>query len=152
MTEVHTDPQAVHFPIPFATVQGTVESENIKDLIEALLDCGHRHNFGVEMDHAGPRVWVSEMGAGCIGDILFGRPPKEGELLSAAEQQLTDLLGKAWNLFCVIVEDGPTRSDDLAEIATKIHDLQHAVMAQAAARAYPDTYRPLGNVGEWARS
>lgn len=47
-------------------------------------------------------------------------------------------------LFGRIVADGPTRDHDLNEACARIHDLQHAVMAQAAARAYPGSYRRLG--------
>jgi hypothetical protein len=42
------------------------------------------------------------------------------------------------------VGDGPTRAADLAELTAAIHVIQRAVMAQAAARAYPGQYRPLG--------
>lgn len=31
---------------------------------------------------------------------------------------------------------------DPADFAAHVHDLQHAVMARAAVRAYPDRYRP----------
>jgi hypothetical protein len=58
-----------------------------------------------------------------------------------AIQQSADL----WNTLCQVVDDGPTRNHDLAELAAHIHGIQHAVMSQAAARAYPDTYRLLGS-------
>lgn len=45
-----------------------------------------------------------------------------------------------------IVGDGPTREADLAELTAAIHVIQRAVMSQAAARAYPGQYRPLGEV------
>ena len=45
-----------------------------------------------------------------------------------------------------IVGHGPTREADLTELTTAIHVIQRAVMAQAAARAYPGQYRPLGEV------
>lgn len=39
---------------------------------------------------------------------------------------------------------GPTRDDDLAEIRAAVHHIQHAVMAQAAARAFPGELRLMG--------
>jgi hypothetical protein len=65
-------------------------------------------------------------------------------LLTPAEHHLIKLLGECWTRYSRIVGDGPTRAADSNEFVTKIHDLQHAVMAQAAARAYPDEYRLVG--------
>jgi hypothetical protein len=65
--------------------------------------------------------------------------------LTQAEQDAIDLAGR---LYTRIAEDvaghGPTRDADLAEICAAVHVIQHAVMAQAAARAYPGAYRLLG--------
>jgi hypothetical protein len=69
-----------------------------------------------------------------------------GDLLTADEHRAIDLLGRAYTLLGRIVADGPTREADLAEHAAAIHVVQQAVMAQAAARAYPALYRPLGGV------
>lgn len=41
---------------------------------------------------------------------------------------------------------GATRTDDVREIEAAIHVIQRAVMAQAAARAYPGELRLLGEV------
>lgn len=35
-------------------------------------------------------------------------------------------------------------ADDRAEVAHEIHAIQHRIMSQAAARAYPDRYRLMG--------
>ncbi len=45
-----------------------------------------------------------------------------------------------------VVADGPTRDDDLAQLRGHIHGIQHAIMSQAAARAYPAEFRLLGDV------
>lgn len=50
----------------------------------------------------------------------------------------------AWAAICKVVGNGPTRQDDLIEVVAHIHALQHFVMAQAAARCYPDLYRLAG--------
>jgi len=42
--------------------------------------------------------------------------------------------------------NGPTRDDDLAELRVNIHHIQHLIMAQAAARAYPKEFRLMGEV------
>jgi hypothetical protein len=60
------------------------------------------------------------------------------------EHELVDLLGQVYNEFRAITGSSSTRDDDLLEVAFHIHALQHAVMAQAAARSYPIHYRPLG--------
>jgi hypothetical protein len=49
------------------------------------------------------------------------------------------------------VADGSTREDDLAELRAAIHVVQRAVLAQAAARAYPGEFRLLGGVVETGR-
>lgn len=67
------------------------------------------------------------------------------DLLTEREQAAVTKLGELWGDLCAIVEDGPTRDPDLAELIVHVHALQHAVMAQAAARAYPETYRRLGS-------
>lgn len=40
---------------------------------------------------------------------------------------------------------GPNVGNDWAEAAMRIHGIQHTIMAQAAARAYPDEFRLLGS-------
>lgn len=43
-----------------------------------------------------------------------------------------------------IIGTGPQAEHDWAEAAQRIHAIQHTILAQAAARAYPGLYRPLG--------
>ena len=67
------------------------------------------------------------------------------EILTDDEQQAVRMAGDLWNhLVRHVVADGRTRDADLGELCAHIHAIQHAVMSQAAARAYPDTYRLLG--------
>lgn len=47
-----------------------------------------------------------------------------------------------------ITGDGPARGADLAELAVHLHAIENTVLAQAAARAYPDRYRLLGESDE----
>jgi hypothetical protein len=42
-----------------------------------------------------------------------------------------------------------TREADLAELRVKIHDIQHTIMAQVAAREHPDELRLMGEVVGW---
>lgn len=69
----------------------------------------------------------------------------ERELLTDAEHDVIERLGKLWGDLCAIVDDGSTRGHDCSELVVHVHALQHAVMAQAAARAYPERYRRLGS-------
>ncbi len=63
------------------------------------------------------------------------------EPMTDEEHQVMDLLTQVANL---MLNWAPQDHPDRNEITTKVHDLQHMVMAQAAARAYPDRYRPIG--------
>lgn len=67
------------------------------------------------------------------------------DLLTLDEHIVVAKLGKLWGDLCRIVGDGPTREADLNEIVVHVHALQNFVLAQAAARAYPDTYRLAGH-------
>lgn len=52
--------------------------------------------------------------------------------------------GDLFGDFVEIVGDGDTRDTDIAEALLHIHALQNMVLAQAAAREYPDDFRLLG--------
>lgn len=43
-----------------------------------------------------------------------------------------------------VIADGPTRDADLGEFASHIHAIQHMIMSQPLARAFPDRFRLLG--------
>lgn len=68
------------------------------------------------------------------------------ELLTEDEHRAVELAGELYGLLCSIVGDGPTRDQDLRELIGPVHEIQRAVLKQAAARAYPDRYRLLGEV------
>lgn len=73
------------------------------------------------------------------------------ELLTDLEHEVVHDLGQVWNKLCKMVERGRTRGPDLDEAVAHVHALQHFVMSQAAARAYPDKYRLLGTVPDEPR-
>lgn len=75
------------------------------------------------------------------------------ELLTPAEHALVGKIGSCWNDLCRIVGHGPSREADLLELVAHVHALQQAVLSNAAARAFPGTYRALGetlDTGPWA--
>lgn len=65
-------------------------------------------------------------------------------MLTGDEQRALHALANVAGLLAVIVGRGPTRRADLAELYGHVHALQQAVMSQAAARAYPEQFRLLG--------
>lgn len=67
-------------------------------------------------------------------------------LLTDEEHEAMALSAQLANLVRRIIGDGPQAEHDWNEMAQRIHAIQHTVLAQAAARAYPALYRPLGGV------
>lgn len=73
------------------------------------------------------------------------------DLLTDAEHKAMDLTAQLWNLLCAdVVGRGRSRQGDTTELCNHIHAIQHTIMSQAAARAYPERYRLLGGVIEEA--
>lgn len=66
-------------------------------------------------------------------------------LLTAAEQGAVTTAALLVEQLAEIVADGPSRDADLADAVHHIHAVQRMLLAQAAARAYPDRYRLLGD-------
>lgn len=66
------------------------------------------------------------------------------QLLSEDEHRAIEMAGELGALLRQIIGDGPTAAADWNEFAAPIHVIQRDVMKQAAARAYPDRYRLLG--------
>lgn len=66
------------------------------------------------------------------------------DLLTAEEHAALAVTADLWDRLCRIVGDGASRDADLSELAGHVHGIQHAIMAQAAARAYPERIRLLG--------
>lgn len=65
------------------------------------------------------------------------------ELLTELEHSTIDLLGMVYSNI-VQIAHGSDLPGDLQEAASRVHDLQHMIMANAAARAYPERYRLIG--------
>jgi hypothetical protein len=69
------------------------------------------------------------------------------DLLTDAEHNAMDLIAQAGRAVGAVIGDGGApAAADFREAVTHIHALQQMVMSQAAARAYPDRYRLLGDV------
>jgi hypothetical protein len=64
--------------------------------------------------------------------------------LTDDEFHALDLSGQLANTLGRIIGDGRTRAADLDEMVGHIHVVQHMILAQAAARCYPDHFRLLG--------
>lgn len=68
----------------------------------------------------------------------------ENELLTRDEHLALKTTGDLWEQLQGIIGTGPTTLQDALELATHIHAIQNTILAQAAARRYPDKYRLLG--------
>ena len=67
--------------------------------------------------------------------------------LTPDEHEAMDITATLVNLMChKVIGHGASRDQDVAEFVAKIHDIQHMIMGQAAARAHPMAYRLLGEV------
>ncbi len=64
--------------------------------------------------------------------------------MTEKEHQAVRMAADLYNLLHDIVGTDLSREADMKELATHIHAIQNAVLAQAAARAYPSKYRLLG--------
>lgn len=64
--------------------------------------------------------------------------------LTAEEHRAMELTAELWDAVAGLAGEGSPRNSDLAELRQHIHAVQHTILAQAAARAYPDRYRLLG--------
>jgi hypothetical protein len=76
------------------------------------------------------------------------------ELLTVTEEQAMEATVDLLHLLRDVIRSPGSHHDvaqqDLEEVVLHIHALQHMILAQAAARAYPDRYRLLGRRGNWA--
>ena len=70
-------------------------------------------------------------------------------MLTGDEREAVRLAGHLYaHIRDKVCGDGPTRDDDLTEVRTAIHHVQHLVMSQAAARLYPGEFRLMGEIIE----
>lgn len=71
------------------------------------------------------------------------------DLLTPAELRALDLTVRLADLVGnEVFSDGPTAEQDWNEFAGRLHAVQHMIMKQAAARAYPSQFRLLGRTIE----
>jgi hypothetical protein len=66
------------------------------------------------------------------------------ELLTSTEKDIVERLGECARSYSQALAPGPCYDQDLREFIAHIHDLQWRVLAQAAARHYPELYRLQG--------
>lgn len=99
-----------------------------------------RNAASVSEEHGRPQTHRSPVGDGPV-------PPSTDEtgLLTFTEHRAVECLADLWGLLGNIVGAGRNQRDDLAELVAPVHALQNAILAQAAARAYPNRYRLLGH-------
>lgn len=71
---------------------------------------------------------------------------RTGELLTEAEHRAMDLTVELVRTLAEIVGPDRSRGGDMAELVAAVHAIQQSVMSQAAARAYPERYRLLGEI------
>lgn len=98
--------------------------------------------------------WMKKQFDGVVTPIYDDeKPPRTGDhehrprpehLLTDDERDALDATGELAGLIRQVIGDGPQAGNDWREAAGYIHGLQHLVMAQAAARAYPGQFRLLG--------
>lgn len=74
----------------------------------------------------------------------YDHPTDNGPMLSEDEREALSLTAQLAQACMKVIGKGPSAEHDWAEMAHRIHDIQHALMSNAAARAYPDTFRLLG--------
>lgn len=76
-----------------------------------------------------------------------GGQRRPSALLTPAEHRAVILAGELYTLIVTeIIGKDDSRAGDVRELCAYIHGIQHMVLAQAAARAYPARYRLLGGV------
>jgi hypothetical protein len=83
--------------------------------------------------------WKATMAA-VLAVYEAGRPA----LLTEHELKVMDLTADLASGLARTVGYRSTRQVDMAELMSHVHVLQAAILAQAAARAYPDRFRLLG--------
>jgi hypothetical protein len=66
------------------------------------------------------------------------------EMLTPAEHAALDMTRMLAGAVAPILGGGPEMQHDWNEFVQHLHAIQHMIMAQAAARAYPGMYRLLG--------
>lgn len=96
------------------------------------------------------QVWTSHPAGGDdwlaagVAKIVSSYESMRRPLLTADEHKAMSITGELANTLARVVGNDTSRGHDINELMGHVHVLQHAIMSQAAARAYPDLYRRLG--------
>jgi hypothetical protein len=117
--------------LALAIVRAAIDEGRAAELIDCLFDGG---SATVDADDHLVLAPAEALAA------MVGTPG----LLSEDELLAMEQLGTVAGTIRRIIGTGSQAGYDWGEAADKIHQLQAMVMAQAAARAYPDQFRPLG--------
>lgn len=91
------------------------------------------------------RIYQLKLGEGTARTILDAAART---LLTDEEHKAMELSGQLAGMMRRMIGDGPCANGDWAEVAHDIHHLQERIMAQAAARAFPEKYRIAGGTLE----
>lgn len=68
-------------------------------------------------------------------------------MLTDEERYVLNLTSEIWNVMNKeVVGSEKNREADLWELSIHIHNIQNMILAQAAAREYPEKYRLLGEI------
>jgi len=89
-------------------------------------------------------VWTSDPRFDGLPVVDTVTAVPDSGMLTPLEQEAIATTAVLWKQLTRIVGDGPTRAADLNELVAHVHVIQHTIMSQAAARAYPALYRTLG--------
>lgn len=79
-----------------------------------------------------------------VAKIVSSYESMRRPLLTADEHKAMAIAGELADTLARVVGNDTSRSHDINELLGHVHVLQHAIMSQAAARAYPHLYRRLG--------
>lgn len=100
---------------------------------------------------AGAPVWLCLDGGEVPWSLTVAPPPPPPPppgggpaLLSGPEHDAVALAERLAGDVAALVPPGPSQAADRDELVVHVHAVQRMILAQAAARAYPDTYRLLG--------
>lgn len=66
------------------------------------------------------------------------------ETMTPQEHDAVERAARLFDAVSSLIGDAATASGDRQELAIHIHAIQNMVLAQAAARAYPEKYRLMG--------
>lgn len=118
---------------------------------------GTRNPFVPPYDYvAGRPVWLPSQESDIrawqarrAGQGVGGGPkptPEDPGILTELEHRAVRMTAELYNILCQITGADRSRYPDMGELVHHVHAIQRAILAQAAARVYPNLYRLLGEV------